>query len=432
MASTLPTPSRSLQFLILFSFVLGSTGCGSKEAAAPEGAAPAGQRGGGAGGAGGRRGGGGGLPPVLVGKAQRKVMPLTLEAIGAVEPIRTAALRSQVTGVLLKLHFQEGQDVKQGDLLFEIDSRPFQNAVRSTEADLERLQVQLGTAQAQVARYRSLNEQSMVSKEQFQAISDSERALQAQIASSKAANANAKLQLEYCSIRAPLSGRTGNVGAHEGDLVRASDAAVSLVTIHQLSPIYVTFGVPQQNLATISRYRSEGAIAVTAAPSGKEEATDKGQLTFIDNAVEATTGTIKLKATFPNDALRLWPGQFASIRITLAEPEMLTVPTIAVQNDQKGQHVFVVTANQTAELRDVVVERSFGGDSVIAKGLSVGETIITDGHLRVLPGRPVDVKSPLNEGDSATRGNIPGRGRGNSKAPGSSETAAPASGTPTP
>lgn len=435
MAPTLTAPLRCFIFVLALSFALGMSGCGSKENAAPgtaatapggtpAPAAPAGAKPGG----GGRRAGGGGVPPVLVGKVQRKVMPLTMEAIGAVEPIRTAALRSQVTGTLMKIHFQEGQDVKEGDLLFEIDPRPFQNAVRSTKADLEKLRVQLGTATAQVERYRSLSEQSMVSKEQFQAISDSERALRAQISSSEAAASNADLQLEYCSIKAPLSGRTGNVGAHEGDLVRASDANISLVTIHQLNPIYVTFGVPQQNLTLLGRYRGEGTVGVAATPAGADEVTEKGELTFLDNAVETTTGTIKLKATFPNAAHRLWPGQYASVRITLASPEVLTVPTPAVQNDQKGQHVFVVAADQTAELRDVVIERSFDGDSVVSKGLNDGETVIIDGQIRVIPGRPVEVKSP----PAATGGTGDRKGKGGKNKPKGPGAQSPGPASPTP
>lgn len=371
----------------------------------------------------GRGRGAGSAAPVIAAKVQRKVVPLTLDAIGAVEPSRTSALRSQVTGTLMKINFSEGQDVKQGDLLFEIDARPFQNALNSAQADLQRLKVQLGTALAQVERYRTLNAGSMVSQEQFQSISDSARALQAQLLSSEAAVANAKLQLEYCSIRAPLSGRTGNLGAHEGDLVRASDANISLIVINQISPIYVTFGLPQQYLSAMSRYRDAGPISVNAAPAGGEDLNETGELTFIDNAVDATTGTVKLKAAFANETHRLWPGQFASVRITLAAPEVLTVPTPAVQNDQKGQHVFVVTAAQTAELRDVTVERAYQGDSVITKGLSEGETIITDGQLRVLPGKPVEVKSatPAGAGGDATRAKGKGKGKnssdGKAKAP---------------
>jgi membrane fusion protein, multidrug efflux system len=352
--------------------------------------------------AGGR--GGGGAAPVLVAKAQTKVVPITLEAIGAVEPSRTATVRSQVTGTLMKIQFEEGQDVQTGDLLFQIDPRPFQNALKSAEADLEKVRVQLDTARTQVERYRTLREGSMVSQEQFQTIQDNERVLATDLLSSESAVANAKLQLEYCSIRAPLPGRTGAVGAHEGDLVRASDTSTPLVTIHQLSPISVTFGVPQQYLASITRYRAAGPIAVHATPPGNDESPEQGELSFIDNAVDSSSGTIKLKATFPNRAHRLWPGQFANIAILLASPEVLVVPASAVENDQDGQHVFVVKADNTAEFRKVIVERTAHEIAVISGGLAANETVITDGQLRVVPGRPVEVKQSQTATESKGKG----------------------------
>ena len=384
-------------------------GC-SDDSSPGAGAAKGGGRGG--------RGGAGGPAPVQVGHAQRKVVPLTLDAIGAVEPIRTAALRSQVTGTLIKIAIQEGQDVKQGDLLFEIDPRPFQNALDSALADSQKIAVQLENARSQVARYRSLSADSMVSKEQFQTILDNERALTAQALSSQSAIANAKLQLEFSSIRAPLSGRTGNLGVHEGDLVRASDTTVTLVTINQLSPIYVTFGVPQQYLGPLNRYRAAGGVAVNATPPGADEAAEKGELSFIDNTVDSTTGTIKLKATFANEAHRLWPGQFANITIMLAAPEVLVVPASAIQNDQTGQHVFVVKADNTAEFRKVVLERTHDEDAVIVSGISAGETVITDGQLRVLPGRPVEIKQEEGATASGGSGVAPGRSKSDGRGKG--------------
>lgn len=353
--------------------------------------------------------GAGGPAPVLVAKAQTKVVPLTLEAIGAVEPSRTATVRSQVTGTLRKIHFEEGQDVKAGDLLFEIDPRPFENSLKSAEADLEKVRVQLDTARSQVARYRTLTEGAMVSKEQFQTIQDNERVLASELLAAESAVANAKLQLEYSSIRAPLPGRTGAVGAHEGDLVRASDTNTPLVIIHQLSPISVTFGVPQQYLGSISRYRSAGTIAVNATPPGNEEAPEKGELSFIDNTVDSSSGTIKLKATFPNQAHRLWPGQFANISILLDSPEVLVVPASAVENDQAGQHVFVVKPDNTAEFRKVVVERTTSDVAVVTHGLAVGETVVTDGQLRVVAGRPVEIKQS-NAGPGPGGGSAPAKG----------------------
>ncbi len=333
-----------------------------------------------------------GAAPVVVGKVQRKVAPLLLDAVGVVEAIHTAALRSQVTGTILKVGFQEGQDVEQGALLFELDPRPFQNALNSAEADLERIRAQLENARLQVARYSSLNLESMVTKEQFQQIQVAERVLNAQVVVGENAVATARLQLEYCSIRAPFAGRTGGLGAHEGDLVRASDATVSLVTINQLNPIYVTFGVPQQHLALLSRYQAEKTIAVSAAPPGTEQTAEKGDLSFIDNAVDLTTGTLKLKATFTNASHRLWPGQFVSLRVTLASPEALVVPSAAVQNGQKGQHVFVVRDDNTAELRPVTIARTVDNESVVASGLNEGEVIVVDGQFRVASGKPVEIK----------------------------------------
>lgn len=398
-------PIRKFLPLFAAAVLLGSAGCGEKSAQTA-GAA-------GGGGKGGR--GGGGAAPVVVGKVHKKVVPILIDAIGAVEPIRTAAIRSQITGSLNKIDIKEGQDVKQGDLLFEVDPRPFQIALASAKADREKILVQLENARNQVARYQALSKESMVSKEQFQQIQDNERALAAQLLSGDAAVKNAELQLEYCSIRAPIAGRTGNLGVHEGDLVRASDATLSLVTINQISPIYVTFGVPQQYLSILTRYRADAMLSVSVAPPGLDEPPEKGQLTFMDNTIDPTTGTLKLKATFENAQHRLWPAQFATVSVTLAAPEVLVVASSAVQTSQTGQHVFVVKPDNTAELRDVVIERALDADSVVTKGLADGEMVVTDGQLRVIPGKPVEIKPAEPAAGSGTeRGK--GKGKGKDKA----------------
>ncbi len=383
-SSFLGAPSRLLS-LVGIGLLCGLTGCAEK-AKAPVAR-------------------GGGAAPVIAGKVERRVVPLTLDAIGAVEPSRTATVRSQVTGTLMKINFAEGQIVKKGDILFEIDSRPFQNTLRSAEADLQRIKVQLGTAQAQVDRYRTLNEGALVSQEQFQTIADSARALQSQQLASESAAANARLQLDYCTIRAPLDGRTGDVTVHEGDLIRSTDSASQLVTVHQISPINVTFSVPQQYFGSLVRYRAKEALKIKVIPPGSDERPEDGELTFMDNTVDASTGTLKLKGTFPNPDQRLWPGQFATVNLTLAAPEVITVAGSALQTSQAGQHVFVIKADQTAELRPVVVERLAGPLAVIAKGLAEGETVVTDGQLRVIPGRPVEAKVP-----GATGGAKSGKG----------------------
>lgn len=361
----------------------------------------------------GARGGkGGGAAPVLVGQVQRKIVPLGIEAIGAVEPIRTTAVRSQVTGSLLKRIIQEGQDVKEGDLLFEVDSRPFRNALNSAEADLQKARVQLETARAQVARYRALTANEMVSKEQFEKLTDSARSLEAEVVAGESRLANARLQLEYCSIRAPMPGRTGNINVHEGDIVRANDSGTPLLIINQLNPIYVTFGVPQQYLAALTRYRATGTLKVSVVPPGLDEKPELGELTFLDNTVDSSTGTLKLKGTFPNTQHRLWPGQFATVSLTLAAPEVLAIPGSALQTSQSGQHVFVVKPDKTAELRPVIVERLAGADAVIARGLAEGETVVTEGQLRVIPGKPVDIKAGGAAAGSGAGGDGKAGGKG--------------------
>ena len=374
-------------------------------------------------GKGGKSGKGGGAAPVLVTKVERKVVPLSLEAIGAVEPIRTTAIRSQVTGTLKRRAIREGQDVNAGDLLLEVDPRPFQNALQTAEADLKKSQVQLETARAQVARYRSLSTDQMVSKEQYEKITDAARALEAEVAAVESRLANARLQLEYCSIRAPLTGRTGNIHVHEGDIVRANDSGAPLMTINQLNPIYVTFGVPQQYLAAVSRYRASGTLRVAVVPPGADERPEVGDLTFLDNTVDSTTGTIRLKGTFPNKENRLWPGQFATVTLTLASPEVTAVTANALQVSQAGQYVYVVKADQTAEMRMVTVERLAGADAVIAKGLEPGEVVVTEGQLRVLPGRPVEVKSS-GAGDAAGKSGKGQKGAKAGAAPGKAPEAA--------
>lgn len=369
---------------------LGTSGCGQQSTAQTKSGGKAGK-------------GGGGPAPVLVSQVHRKRVPLAINAIGVVEPLRTTAIRSQVSGTLQRIAIREGQEVREGDLLLEIDARPFRNALQSAEADLQKVRVQLEKAKTQLARYRTLSAEQMISKEQFERIQDELHASEAERDASEARVANARLQLEYCSIHAPLSGRTGNINVHQGDLVRANDSA-PLLTINQINPINVTFGVPQQHLSAITRYQTERPLPVRAVPPGIAEKAEQGELSFIDNAVDPSTGTIRLKATFANETQRLWPGQFVDVTVTLAEPEVLAVSSSAVQASQRGQHVFVVTADNIAELRPVVIERTHESESIILKGLTEGERVVVDGQLRVIPGRAVEIKQPIGTGTAGEPG----------------------------
>ncbi len=370
---------------------LALAGCGQQKADAPK--------------ASGKKGGG--AAPVLVGQVQRQKVPLVIEAIGAVEAVRQTTVRAQVTGILQKIAFKEGQDVKEGDVLFEIDPRPFRGALASAQADLQKAKVQLSAAKAQVTRYQALSKDQMISKEQFQKIQDDAASAEAEVLAAESRVSNARLQLEFAVIRAPFSGRTGNLSVDEGDIVRANDTG-ALVTINLVSPIYVTFGVPQQYLAAINRYRADRTLAVKVTPPGSDEKPVFGELTFVDNVVDSSTGTIRLKAIFKNDQQLLWPGQFASVGVTLADPEVTTVAASAIQNSQTGQHVFVVTPERTAELRPVTVERLYEGLAVITKGLKEGETVVIDGQLRVIAGRPVEIKTPTASAGPATAGGAKG------------------------
>jgi multidrug efflux system membrane fusion protein len=316
-------------------------------------------------------------------------------------------VRAQVTGTVLKINAREGQDVNAGDILFELDARPYENALRTALADQQRVAVQLTTAKQQVTRYRSLPVGQMISQDQVQQIEDSARTLEAQALAAEAAVANAKVQLSYCTMRAPIAGRLGNFVVHEGDLVRANDTAV-LVTINQLRPIYVTFSLAQQHLATVASYQAKGPLEVDAGTTAAEAPAARGQLSFIDNAVDPTTGTIRLKATFSNEETRLWPGQFAAVSITLAKPNVIAIPMSALQTDQQGQHVFVVRANKTAEFRTVTVERTQDDVAVISSGLKEGESVVTDGQLRIIPDRPVQVR-PAEVLQTRDEDMVPGR-----------------------
>lgn len=323
--------------------------------------------------------------PVTVGEASLKTVLVQVRVIGAGEAFSTVNVKSQVDGRVESVHFQEGQDVKKGDLLFSIDSRPFEAAVQQAEANLARDQALLKNAKAQAQRYEALFKSGIVSKDQYDQFNTNEASLEATVKADQAALETDKIQLGYCSIYAPIDGRTGNLMVHSGNTVKSGDA--TLVVINQISPIYVDFSVPEQHLPEIKKYQAQGNLQVQAIVPQDEDHPEEGKVTFINNTVDNTTGTILLKGTFPNPDKRLWPGQFVNIVLTLtAMHDAVVVPSAAVQTGQQGQYVFVVKGDGSVEIRPVVPGTVLAGEEVIEKGIQSGERVVTDGQLMLYPG----------------------------------------------
>ena len=329
--------------------------------------------------------------PVTTATATLATVPVQVHAIGNVEAHSTVSVKAQVAARVEKAYFTEGQDVRKGDLLFTLDRRPYDTALQQAEANLAKDQAQLENARAEAERYTKLFQEGIVSKEQYDSMRTNADALAASVRADEAAIEKAKIDLSYCTIQAPIDGRTGALLVHPGNLVKDNDA--TLVVVNQIHPIYVTFSVPEQHLADIKRYRAEGPLKVEVIIPSQEQNPAKGVLTFIDNAVDNTTGTIKLKGTFENPDNRLWPGQFVNVALTLAtQPNAVVVPSQAVQTGQVGQYVFVVKQDMTAEYRPVVAGNNTAGETVIQKGIQAGETLVTDGQLRLVPGMKVVIK----------------------------------------
>ncbi|MGH9509096.1 MAG: efflux RND transporter periplasmic adaptor subunit [Terriglobales bacterium] len=337
--------------------------------------------------------------PVSVAKVEQKAVPLELRVIGAVEAYSTVDVKAQVDGQLTEVHFTEGQDVRKGQLLFTIDRQPFEADLRRAEASLARNQAEAQNAQMQAARYTRLVGEGVVAKEQYEDVMTKAEALEAAVRADKAAVENAKVRLAYTSIHSPIDGRTGSLRVHRGNIVKANDEKSTLVVINQLTPIYSSFALPEQDLSEVRRYMGAGKLKVEATIPRDAGPPAEGLVTFVDNAVDRNTGTIRLKATFPNNDRRLWPGQFVNVVLTLAEQkDALVVPSDAVQTGQQGLFVWVVKPDLTVESRPVTVARTRQNESVIAQGVSAGDTVVTDGHLRLMPGGRVQIKNPSNGG----------------------------------
>jgi multidrug efflux system membrane fusion protein len=342
---------------------------------------------------GGRGGANAQVVPVTAAPVVQKSVPLAVQGIGTVIAASTVTVRAQVTGELTAVHFIEGDEVTEGQVIVEIDKRPLEAALQQTQAALDRDVAQAANAKSQAARYQDLLKRGIATKEQVDQIVANAAALDATVALDRANIENAKVQLQYATIRAPLSGKTGLLQVHPGNLVRATDTT-PIVTINKITPVYVSFSVPEAMLPDLKRYMARGKLAVTALPPNDQGAPATGLINFIDNAVDPTTGQIKVKGTFPNTDRHLWPGQFVNVNVTLStEPNAIVAPSLAVQTGQQGTYVFVVKPDQTVDLRSVVVERTSGEQSVIKSGLKPGETVVTDGQLRLNPGTKVSVKN---------------------------------------
>jgi multidrug efflux system membrane fusion protein len=325
--------------------------------------------------------------PVVIARVSQRTIPVQVRAIGNVEPYSTISVKALIGGQLQNVFFTEGDMVKKGQKLFLIDPRPQEEAIRQLEANLAKDAAQAQNAEADAARYAALFKEGVVAKQQTELSAANASALQATLAADRAAISNAKLQLEYCTIYSPIDGKTGNLMVKEGNVVKAND--IALVTINQIEPIYVTFSVPEKELPEIRR-RMGGGLAVQATIGAEPEVTT-GRLTFIDNAVDQTTGTIKMKGTFTNADHRLWPGQFINVTLTTGQQaNAILVPSQAVQVGQKGQYVYVVGANNTAEMRIVNVGLTAGADIAVT-GVRPGEAVVTDGQSRLMPGAAVQV-----------------------------------------
>lgn len=346
-----------------------------------------------AGGAGSGRSGGSGPVPVLAAQAVVKTMPVGLYGIGNVQAFSRVAVRSRITGELTRVHFQEGQDVKQGELLFTIDPRPPRAALNQAEANLARDQAQLENARQEYGRQKRLVESELISRDDFDKAEAALKALQGTVLADQAAITNAALNVEFTGIHAPIDGRAGSLLVHAGNIVQAGSDV--LVTLNQLRPIYVAFAVPEQHLAEIKARLAEAKLFVEVNAPGLEQS-PRGELTFVDNAVDASTGTIPLKATFANADNALWPGQFVAVVLKLKElPGAVVVPAPAVQTGQSGEFVFVVKPDRTVEMRTVKAGLTRKGETVVERGLAPGETVVTDGQLRLVPGAKVNVKAGL-------------------------------------
>ena len=329
--------------------------------------------------------------PVRAAPAVEKAVPVEVRAVGKIVSSESVAVRAQVSGTLVAARFKEGQAVRKGDVLLEIDRRPFQAALSEANARLLQDRARAENARADASRYRELLAQSLVPLQQYEAAKANADALEAQVAADEATVERGRLNLEYATLRAPISGRTGRLLVHVGNVVSMSPASAEpLLTIEQVKPVYAEFAVPERHLAAVrERRESPAAVSVRTSASAAPVA---GTLAFVNNAVDAATGTILLKARIPNEDEALWPGQLVDVSVRVAErAKAVVVPASAVASGQQGDYAYVIGPDRKAQVRQIVVEHAGENEVVVLKGLSAGEVVVTEGHLRLRPGATVEI-----------------------------------------
>jgi multidrug efflux system membrane fusion protein len=335
--------------------------------------------------------------PVTVATVVQETVPVRLRAIGNVEAFRTVALKARVDGQIVVVNFNEGDPVKKREVLFRIDPRPYEAALRQAEANALRDRAARDQARSQERRYQELLQKNFISKEAYAQIRTNAETAEATAKASQAGLENARLNLEYCTIYSPLDGYVGKVLLQAGNLAKANDVN-PLVVINQVKPIYVNFAVPEQNLPEVRKYQSAEPLPVDVVPPDSSMPQPSGRLIFIDNAVDPSTGTIRLRAEFENSEAALWPGQFVNVSLQLYEqPDAIVIPSQAVQTGPDGQYVYVIGADMLAELRRIKVLRTDGERAIVASGLAKGERVVTRGQLRLGPKTRVQLGKPAAE-----------------------------------
>jgi multidrug efflux system membrane fusion protein len=332
--------------------------------------------------------------PVTVAHVAQETVPVRLQAIGNVEAYLTVALKARVDGQIVAVNFREGQAVKNGEVLFRIDPRPYQAALRQAEANALRDRAARDQARSQERRYQDLLAKNFVSKEAYAQIRTNAETAEATAQASQAALENARLNLEYCTIRSPLDGYVGKVLLQAGNLVKANDVN-PLVVINQVRPIYVSFAVPEQHLPEIRSRNAGEPLRAEVLPADTQQKHPLGSLIFVDNAVDPSTGTIRMRAQFDNEDARLWPGQFVNLSLELyQQPDAIVIPAQAVQNGPEGQYVYVVGDDMLAQMRRITVQRTDSERAIVGQGLKMGERVVTRGQLRLGPKTRVQIGKP--------------------------------------